>query len=278
VIYTTIGRQNIFNKLARIRFDTISFDNLPLGEVVRFLGERARALDPEHRGINIVVLPSRNVGAASLTQANPGAPNPASPGEPIDVNALPINLPAPLEDIRLLDVLDVLTKIAPIRFSLEDYAVVFRLKATESDSLYVRTYKVDPNTFMQGMESVVGFPFGSGVGGAGAGQGGLGGGILTIPRVSVAPSPGAVGGGTLGVGGISGVTRPALKSGPSGAVIGYFSSLGVDLTPPKSAFFNDREGSLVVRATAQDLDTISAVLEPPNAANKPTTSDAANPK
>jgi len=36
----------------------------------------------------------------------------------------------------------------------------------------------------------------------------------------------------------------------------FFTSLGVDMTPPKMAFFNDREGSLLVHATMQDLDLI----------------------
>ena len=37
--------------------------------------------------------------------------------------------------------------------------------------------------------------------------------------------------------------------------------MGVDLTPPKSLFFNDRLGELFVRATSQDLDTIENAIE-----------------
>ena len=281
----TRSRQNIFNKLDRIRFDSISFDNLPLAEVVRFLGDRTRRLDPEHRGVNFVILPSRNyepVVQAPASQATPNvttASPAASGGEPLDVNAIPINLAAPLDDIRLVDLLEVLTKIAPIRYSVEDYAVVFRLKTTESDFLFVRSYKIDPNTFMEGMENVVGFPFGNlGAGGAGGGQGAQGGGILTVPRVSVAPTVGAtgVGPGAVGAGGITGVTRPTLKTGASTAVVGYFNNLGVDLSPPKSVFFNDREGTLVVRATTQDLDTISAALEQIRPPNPPTAAASPN--
>src|SRR4029078_11791039 len=45
-------------------------------------------------------------------------------------------------------------------------------------------------------------------------------------------------------------------------------ALGVDLNPAlgKSVFFNDREGSLLVRATADDLDMIEAAIQTLNIA------------
>ena len=41
----------------------------------------------------------------------------------------------------------------------------------------------------------------------------------------------------------------------------FFSTLGVNLFPPKSIFFNDRLGLLFVRATMQDLDTIESAIQ-----------------
>jgi len=41
----------------------------------------------------------------------------------------------------------------------------------------------------------------------------------------------------------------------------FFTTLGVDLYPPKSIFFNDRLGLLFVRATLQDLDTIENAIQ-----------------
>jgi general secretion pathway protein D len=41
----------------------------------------------------------------------------------------------------------------------------------------------------------------------------------------------------------------------------FFTTLGVDLYPPKSIFFNDRLGLLFVRATPQDLDTIENAIQ-----------------
>jgi general secretion pathway protein D len=46
------------------------------------------------------------------------------------------------------------------------------------------------------------------------------------------------------------------------AVRQFFVSVGVDLTTPgKTLFFNDREGSLIIRATLQDLDTIEQAVQ-----------------
>jgi general secretion pathway protein D len=51
-------------------------------------------------------------------------------------------------------------------------------------------------------------------------------------------------------------------------VINYFTALGVDLAPQtgKSVFFNDREGTLVVRANLQDLDVIETAVQALNIA------------
>jgi hypothetical protein len=45
------------------------------------------------------------------------------------------------------------------------------------------------------------------------------------------------------------------------AVRQFFMTMGVDLNPPKNIFFNDREGTLIVRATMEDLDIIEAAVQ-----------------
>jgi general secretion pathway protein D len=72
----------------------------------------------------------------------------------------------------------------------------------------------------------------------------------------------------LGGIGINGVTRISLMSAYQTAVIQYFAAVGVDLSPTsgKNVFFNDREGSLLVRATSQELDVIEAAIQTLNVA------------
>ena len=45
------------------------------------------------------------------------------------------------------------------------------------------------------------------------------------------------------------------------AAKGFFTSLGLNLEPPKSVFFNDRLGMFFVRATSSDLDTIEHAIQ-----------------
>jgi general secretion pathway protein D len=213
------------------------------------------------------------------------------------MGAISIKINPPLTDIRLADVLDAIVKVAdrPIKYSIEDYAIIFSLKGRETIPLYVRTFKVDPNTFYQGLQGVGAFVFGessnvgqntssgSGFGGA-SGGGGTGGqqnqnsiSGAVISRVQVAPG-GVTGGrsggggqqqgGTTGGGGGGGlkfITTTNNMMDVSDAARNYFQGLGVDLdpirNPGKALFFNDRQGMLVVRATLQDLDIIEAAIQ-----------------
>ena len=85
-----------------------------------------------------------------------------------------------------------------------------------------------------------------------------------MPRVAVSSS-GANGGGATGVGGVTvgltGITRTNNMAFVQSQVRQFFLTVGIDLNPPKSIFFNDREGSLLVRATLQDLDIIEAAVQ-----------------
>ncbi len=297
LIFTSKGRQAIHSKLDRIHLDTVKYDGLPLGEVIVNLNDEAKRRDPEKRGINFLINPNADTPATAAAPGTidpaTGQPIPAAPAEAVDLNAISIKINPALTDVRLADVLDAITKVAekPIKYSVEDYAVVFSLKGADVAPLHTRIIKVDPNTFVQGLESVIGFPFGSistssggsggsggGGGGGGGSQGGQGGqgggGLTTVPRVNLAGASfgggqggggggGGFGGGGGGAGGggVLAVTRTNDMSSVQAAVRQFFLTMGIDLNPPKSIFFNDREGSLVVRATLQDLDTIETAVQ-----------------
>jgi hypothetical protein len=104
---------------------------------------------------------------------------------------------------------------------------------------------------------------GAGGGGAGGGQGSQNTPLTTVPQVQVAP--GVLGGqGQQGSsqGGIPSVTTTNAMNGVQASVRSFLQGLGIDMTPPKSAFFNDRTGTLIVRATPADLELIEAALVP----------------
>jgi tetratricopeptide (TPR) repeat protein len=265
LVYTGTGRQAIINKLDRIRLDNVVFDALPLSEVVRYLSEQTRLRDPEKKGINFLVNPNGDTSIATTGPmaagaggggfgGQPGAPagvqpafggNPggvaidpatglpvgqisaAGGNEPVDINTVVIKINPALTDVRLADVMDAICEVAdhPIKYSIEDYAIVFSAKGAETPMLYSRHFRVDPNTFYQGLQSVSALSFGENnnsssggsggssggsSGGGGGGSGGQNQGGAVVPVVNVAPgssglrSQGQGGGGTTGGGNTGG--------------------------------------------------------------------------
>jgi len=204
LVYTGPGRQSIVAKLNRIRLESVSFDGQPLSEVLRDLSRLAKDRDPERKGINFLVNPNPDQSGQAVAAPTgggvpgafgaPGAPaiDPATglpaatpaagagSGEAVDVGAFIVKIPN-LTDVRLADVLDAIVLVAdhPIKYSVQDFAVVFSAKGAETPQLLSRVFKVDPNTFYSGLESVSSTTFGSvnnSSGGGGGGNSGGGGG------------------------------------------------------------------------------------------------------
>jgi hypothetical protein len=138
------ARKAIYAKLDSIRLDRVRFDSLALGEIVGLLNAEARKRDPAGQGVNFLISSSSN--------------NPTAGGTLEDVSSVRIKIVPALVDVRLADVLDAVVKVAdkPIKYSVEDYAVVFAWKGDEPAPLYARIIKVDLETFNQGLESVAG--------------------------------------------------------------------------------------------------------------------------
>jgi beta-lactamase regulating signal transducer with metallopeptidase domain len=273
-ISTSSGKRVIMNKLEAIRLNHVFFDNLPLSEVVNYLQGEAKKRDPEGKGINFILNPNTDLdGVAGPPTIDPatGLTVPPPQVEPADINGVAIRISPPLDDVRMLDVLDAIIKVANprLRYSIEDYGISFRVAGNATPvPLFTRVIKVDPNIFAQGLESVVGFSVGNfqtGGQGGGGQQGNSSG--VTVPRVQVTPNTiggqggqgGASGGAQGGAGGISGVTRPTTIISPQ-AARQFFVNAGVDLTPPKSVFFDDRTGTLLVHAALNDLDIIEQAV------------------
>jgi hypothetical protein len=330
LIYTGPGRQSIVDKLDRIRLDNVTYGDqssgLPLSEVLRDLTEKVRLRDPDKKGINFLINPNTdNSGPAIASAANPGFPGAGGAQQPVfdQATGLPVasaagaaggggegtdigtacSIRLSLTDVRLADVLDAIQMVAdkPIKYSIEDFAIVFSAKGSDTPQLSMRTFRVDPNTFYSGLESVGSQNFGSvqstgGSGGSsgggssgGSGQnngavvgvvnafsgagglrstGGSGGGGGSSGQGSANPlgTGGAAGGGGGSVsanGGLRYISTVNLASDVSAAARAFFTTLGVNLSEPpgKSVFFNDRLGLLFVKATQDDLDTIERAIQ-----------------
>jgi Flp pilus assembly secretin CpaC/tetratricopeptide (TPR) repeat protein len=265
LVFTGTGRHAIYHKLDTILLQEVNYPGLPLSEVVRDLTEEARRRDPEGRGINFIINPFVDTippqaafGQQQFQQFDPFTQQPMAPPpapEPLDLYNVDVRLN--LTDVRLIDVIDAISMSSshPLKYSVLDYAVVFTQRHNEPEMLYTRTFKVDPNTFLQGLESVgaVSFAVGAGAGGGGLGGGGGfggggggglggggvgGGGGFTIPRVVLGGDTGGLGGGGGGGGGlgggleegigIAGVTRTNLMQNIQELVRNFFAAAGID--------------------------------------------------
>ncbi len=282
LIHTGSGRQAIMSKLDRIQLNDVKYDDMELKDVIRGLSDEARKRDPDKTGINFLILADSagsGGGAPGAVDPTTGLPASALPTESVDVGSVRIKISSPLGNVRLADVLDAIVKTSekPIKYSIEDYAVVFSVKTSEPTPLYIRTFHVDPNTFVQGLEGVGAIIFGAtasssgGSGGGGGGSsssrsGGGGGGVTPGQVAAVQVASGGSGGGGGGKGGsgsgISYLTRNESMETVQASVRQFFAAAGVDLSQPgKALFFNDRRGTLFVKGTLQDLDTIEAAIQ-----------------
>ncbi|MFM8469276.1 MAG: hypothetical protein ACKODH_04805, partial [Limisphaerales bacterium] len=219
--WTSKGAQRINKKLDDIVFPEINYPGLTLAEVVKALDADTKKYDPEKKGLNYLInnvitdyisanVPAGPGGGAAAAVAAPVAPVLDPMGNPIaaaaggtqkpDLETVIIKVDTILKDLTLRQVLDVICKTAEVKmpdnraaglkFSVEEYAIVFSPKLPEQASLFARTFKVNPDTFVQGLQSVVANPIqavqagggqgggqgGGGGGGQGGGLGGLGGG------------------------------------------------------------------------------------------------------
>ncbi|HLP77612.1 MAG TPA: hypothetical protein VK327_11930 [Candidatus Paceibacterota bacterium] len=124
-------RRELLKKLETIRLDSVAYDGLPLSEVVRHLVEVSKKLDPEKRGLNFLINPNQPLPLPkALPPVDPTTGLPA-PAESIDINSISVRIIPALVNVRLIDALDAIVKVAdhPIRYSVTDYAIVFSLSA-----------------------------------------------------------------------------------------------------------------------------------------------------
>jgi beta-lactamase regulating signal transducer with metallopeptidase domain len=235
--YTTKTRQRILSKLENIKLDRVSYD-LPLKKVLLLLFKESQRLDPDGFGVNFMIIP--DIG-----------------------DAVTIRISPPLNNLLLIDVLNAIVMGAdrPIGYTVNDYAVIFG-PSQPQDQLLTKTFRVDPNTFMQSLKKLVRTGGNSANSNAGAGT--------QIDDDARRPGDGHddLGGPVIPPTHLKIVTKTNSTLEAHQMVRDYFAACGLDLSPPKNIFFNDRLGVLLVRASAQDLEIVQEAIEMLNMARR----------
>jgi hypothetical protein len=222
-------------KLDSIVLDTVTYDAIPLSQVVESLIKEAAAKDPEKVGVNFLFgQPAEPIKAPAAIDPATGLPATAKTIEVPDVTATTIRIVPPLKKVRLIDVLDAIKRVAdqPITYTIEGYAVVFSLDAAAINfgfggetaqrppppqvvQAQTRSFKLDTNTFSASVKNMFGWqidPASDNVG--------------VVLHNEIFP-------------------RFGVKSSAPGTIVLY----------------NRLTGVLLVRASQEDLDIILAVIE-----------------
>ncbi len=216
LVYTSKGQNDILAKLRGIRIDQANYMDVTIQTVANDLARTARARDPDGKGVEFYW--ERPASAATSTNSQTA---------PDELDAGSVKVHVALKDVSMEKALNLIVKSAdrPIKYAILDYAVVFSLvNSNDPPPLEVRTFHVDPRTFIQAVKSAVAIA-----------------GRTDFDR--------------LPVNGVDAGTNFGLRT--------YLRVNGVDLgttNDGKVVIFNDRKGTLTVRATAQDLQLIEMAL------------------
>jgi hypothetical protein len=229
-------------KLKSIVLDEVKpMDNLPMSEVVKILSHESLSRDPERTGVNFLMdfkqPPNPAAGAPAIDPAT-GLPLAGAAAQTIDLNNVGIKITLPLHNVTLRDMLDILLKASetPIQYTVEDYGVLFSLKPQTSEAepkpvlaaaaperLSVRTFKVDPNIVVTALDDTFHM-------------------YLRSPLFSSQDANGR-----------SRMIQEALET---------LFVKKMRVTPRNdSIFYNGLTGVLMVRASREDMEVISAVME-----------------
>ena len=269
MVHTSPARQALYRKLESLRIDDFPLpSDVDLVEVLKELGGEIRKRDPNGRGVNMIISQAADrpsqIAAAGAIDPLTGLPVQQQAAADIDVEKFKIKFDPPIRDVTLGQFLDAIVMVAKppegapstagLKYSVEDYAIVFSQRVQEPEQFFSRTYRVNPNTFKQGLEGVLysANPFqglvqstggaggggGGGIGGGGGGQqgqNGQGGGPGGFFSFGGGGQQGGIGGGGGGGGqqgqggtGISFVTTVTNLSTVQSEVRAFFTAAGVD--------------------------------------------------
>jgi general secretion pathway protein D len=234
VIGASAMRQaEIMKKLNNIIIPEINFREAVITDVIKYLGDESRKLDPDKVGVNIVLqlgeaapgpAPAPGAPAAPAAPTAPGAEAPgAEAGAPSEVGGgrkISLNL----RNIPLIEALKYVTSAAGLKFRVESSAVlVLPINAPEGDMI-TRSYPVQSGAIKQ---------------------------VITTPTTTATKT----------------TTRTEYTAlAGEGATVGvgdvkqFFIDAGVPFPTGSSLAYNERTSTIIVRNTPENLETFERIL------------------
>jgi general secretion pathway protein D len=245
-----VRQQEITKKLNDIIIPEINYREAVVSDVITFLSDESRRLDPAKIGVNIVL--SSGVAAPSVTATPvPAAPTPPGPpgaaaeaaaaaqaaaGGTEGLEGRKITLS--LRNVPLIDALKYVTTLADLKFRVESSAVIVLPKDAPTGDFVTRSYPVNPGAFK---------PIAINAAGGAAAAGALGG-------------AGAAGGAAAGGASYRPIGEGVNTSVGVGDVKALFTEAGVPFPPGSSLVYNDRTSTIIIRNTPENIETFEQVL------------------
>jgi beta-lactamase regulating signal transducer with metallopeptidase domain len=280
------GTTKIREKLGRIVLDQVQYDGLPLAEVIRQLIEESRRRDPEKLGVNFLIV---NTAPFSAIDSATGLP---ITSESVDTGTTTIRIEPPLNNVRLIDALDAIVKVAdrPLRYVIQDYGVVFSPDPTpgHTEQLVTETFQIQADIFFRGIEAAFGIDVPADTLRA---EGTPRSALLQLSKLKVKQAEEELQEvkrrADTGVASSTELRRAehavenarlqlaAKEEGMESRSVTLlpnretqqqifrelFAQLGVRLEPPKSAFFNELTGIMMVRVTQAEMEAVRPAIE-----------------
>ena len=229
----------IKRKLAEIRLPKVDFRDATVREAMEYLNQRAKALDTENVGVNIVLKLDDNGGGAAPAPAAPAPGGVAIPGLDAGAAAAPAAAPVnsgtgstritlALNDVPLIEVIKYITNLANLKYKIDPYAVYIVPLGVDTTEMHTREFKVSSSVFR------------TTPGGGGA--------TALAPAGGAAPADPTVGGG-----------GSALAS--STGAKDFLIAGGVQFGPGAFAMYSPSSSTLVVKNTDEQLDLVERVIE-----------------
>ncbi|MCG3148129.1 MAG: hypothetical protein PCFJNLEI_01571 [Verrucomicrobiae bacterium] len=217
---STTALAAVLSKLNEIKFPQIRFRDASLVDVVGYLSEESRKLDPKGEGVNIVLGPGivATPAVAAPVEGEPAAPAGAGNERRITLD---------LRNVPMIEALRYITSLSNLKYRIESSAVLIVPFDYPDQSMITRFYPVTAGSFTKFVTTQVG----------GAGGGG-GGGVGDVREIGSGPSA------TVG----------------TVDVKELFSSAGVPFPQGSSIVYNERTSTIVIHNTPENIEAFERAL------------------
>ncbi len=220
-VSTTSAKQaELLQKLNEIIVPEINFRDAVIADVVNFLSQESRRLDPKRVGVNFLL----GAGVGGETAAPPPAP---LEGAPVVTETGARRITLQLTTIPLIDALKYVTDLAGLKYRVESSAVLILPLEAAVEGMVNRNYPVNAGAIKT---------------------------VLATP--GVASAMGGAGTDTYRAFGTGTTTTMT----PGGDVKALFTEAGVPFPPGSSIVYNERTSMLIVRNTPENLEIFERVL------------------